>query len=121
MRMSKSSTKLDLKPISNVLRMTKMFTSETIKYIARRLLIRFHIYIDHHFLNNFSKRCQFYHVTDSVISDSNTTEAQRLAITSKISHDELKALDGPEVVDNIHLIYVPIMQNGSSSWKTLEF
>ena len=115
--MSKSVTKFDLSSLSSVLRMTKIDPCLPARHLRSLLetCLPSSIYIDAKFLYNFRRRCQLYHTRDSNVRVLNTNEALQLTSSKRISPEESKITESPEVINNIHSIYASIMQSGSSS------
>ena len=56
-----------------------------------------HIILDAVYIRNFRRRCQLYHAASVSINNDN---AILLTSTVRVSGQELKVLDDPEVVDN---------------------
>ena len=111
MRISKSVTKFDLCSFPNALRITKIdscLPARHLRSLLKNCLPNYFL-IDAKFLDNFRQRCQLYHATHSVVSTLETSDAVKLTSTDKISNDECKLLESPEVMANIHSIYASIM------------
>ena len=69
----------------------------------------------------FRKRYQFYHATHKDVETLDQKDAMKLTSAQRISNEELKALEHPDTIENIHSIYASIMQNGNSTWKAYAF
>ena len=78
-----------------------------------------HIVFDAKYLLNFRRRCQLYHAANPNSISINNNNAELLMSTDRVSGQELKVLDDPEVINNFQQIYSNIMKSGTRTWKAL--
>ena len=72
-----------------------------------------HVVLDAVYIRNFRRRCQLYHAANPNSISLNNDNATLLTSTVRVSGQELKVLDDPEVVDNFQAMYSNVMKSGT--------
>ena len=79
--------------------------------------------LDTHYLRNFRRRCQLYHAANPNKNSIDNNNAELLTSTIRVTVQELKVLDDPEVVNNFQQIYSNIIKSSTHTytWKALMY
>ena len=73
------------------------------------------------FLSNFRRRCHLFIASNEDADELDSTSGSSLISPNRLSEEELTVLDQPIIRNNYRRLYANVMQNGSSTWKALDY